>query len=135
TPAANQYQQLEAISNIVPGTIRIELSDGRVITDVVRDSSDDQTSAPTTGSPAVFVPQPTAGLFLDGVKVGEVHYNNGTVSFRTGGVTASANSSTGIDPVAAPVNLGGATVVQATFQTAQGQKERAYAQLGHGGYD
>jgi len=130
------YQMPEGLSNIVPGSVRIELSDGRFIVDVPRNSSDDRTSAPTGGTPAVIVPQADAGLFLDGVKVGEINYDTGLVSFRQGGLTAGASTSTGIDPVSAPVILGGGvTVVGSAFQTAQGLKERAYAQLGHGGYE
>ncbi|MBL9158665.1 MAG: filamentous hemagglutinin N-terminal domain-containing protein [Verrucomicrobiales bacterium] len=135
------YQTPEVISNVIPGTVMITLSDGRRIIDVPRTDADDRTSAPLGGTPTAVVPQASAGLFLvnaDGsnpVKVGEINYTNAIVSFRLGGQTAASNTSTGIDPVAAPVNLGGATVTNTAFQTAQGLKERAYAQLGHGGYE
>jgi hypothetical protein len=129
------------ISSVIPGTVVITLSDGRRIVDVVRNDADDRTSAPLGGTPTAVVPQAGAGLFLvnaDGsnpVKVGEINYTNAIVSFRLGGQTAASNTSTGIDPVAATVDLGGATVTNSSFQTAQGLKERAYAQLGHGGYE
>lgn len=133
------YQTPEVISSVIPGSVVITLSDGRRIVDVVRADSDDRTTTPIVSN--LVVPQPTAGLFLvnaDGsnpVKVGEINYTNAIVSFRQGGQTAASNITTGIDPVAAPVALGGATVVGSVFQTSQGQKDRAYAQLGHGGME
>jgi len=111
TPSTLAYPTSEILSNVVPGTVRIELSDGSVITDVVRISSDDRTSI--TGE--------ANGLYRDGVKVGDINYDWGLVRF---------NNTT--NPLVGAWSGTGATV---TFQTAQGLKERAYVQLGHGGID
>jgi len=106
------FRTPEIQSNIVPGTLRIELSDGSFITDVVENGTDDRES---TGDA-------NAGLFRNGVKIGDIHYDWGLVRFQ-------------VDGVPGPVPGSGSTLVAATFQTAQGLKERAYAQLGHGGYE
>jgi len=135
-PTSPPYDQPDPNTSVIPGSVVITLSDGRQIIDVVRNSNDDRNSAPLGGTPTVVVPQAAAGLFLDGVKVGEINYTTGLVSFRLGGQTALSNTGSGIDPTPAPVDLGvGVTVTSTTFQTAQGIKERAYAQLGHGGYE
>ena len=105
------YQTAEILSNVVPGSLQIVLSDGRVITDVVRISSDDRSSQTAEAN----------GLYLDGVKVGDIHYDWGIVRF---------NNTT--NPLVGTWTGTGAT---ASFQTAQGLKERAFVQLGHGGYD
>ena len=111
TPSTLAFATAELDSNVIPGTIRIVLSDGRVITDVVRISSDDRSSI--TGE--------ANGLYLDGVKVGDVNYDWGLVRFNNT-TNPLVGSWTGTGAIA-------------NFQTAQGLKERAYAQLGHGGYD
>lgn len=109
--ATQSFQTADIQSNVVPGTVRIELSDGSFITDVPRNSSSDQTSQTNEDN----------GLYRDGVKVGDIYYDWGIVRF---------NNTT--NPLAGAWTGTGAT---ATFQTAQGMKERAYVQLGHGGYD
>lgn len=113
-PAASElsFRTPEILSNIVPGTVRIELSDGTFIVDVVENGADDRSSEGDAN----------AGLFRDGVKIGDIHYDWGLVRFQVGGAPG-------------PVPGSGADLVEATFQTAQGMKERAYAQLGHGGYE
>lgn len=100
------YKMPDLVSNIVPGTVRIELSDGSVITDLPNNSSDDRKS----------------GLYRNGVKIGVVDYDLALVQFDTTVKTSSGGSWTG-------------TGASATFQTAQGLKERAFVQLGHGGYE
>ncbi|MCB1204662.1 MAG: filamentous hemagglutinin N-terminal domain-containing protein [Verrucomicrobiae bacterium] len=109
---AGVFQVPEQYSNIVPGTLVIELSDGSTITDVVEASSDDRDSTSSTA----------AGLFRNGTKIGDIHYDWGLVRFQVGGA-------------AGPVPGSGATVDRVTYETAQGLKERSYVQLGHGGYD
>ena len=111
TPSTLAYQTAEVLSNVVPGTVRIELSDGSFITDVVRNNSDDRSSQTAEAN----------GLYRNGVKVGDINYDWGIVRF---------NNTT--NPLVGTWTGTGAT---ATFQTAQGLKERAYVQLGHGGYD
>ncbi|MCB1203759.1 MAG: filamentous hemagglutinin N-terminal domain-containing protein, partial [Verrucomicrobiae bacterium] len=114
TPSTLAFQGSAILSNVIPGTIRIELEDGRVITDLSRNSSDDRNTTNSDTSPN--------GLFLDGVKVGETNYDWGIIRF---------NNTT--NPLVGSWTPGTPAVV--TFQTAQGLKERAYVQLGHGGYD
>jgi filamentous hemagglutinin family protein len=102
-----RYQTPEIYSNIVPGSVRIVLSNGDVITDLPNNSSDERTSK----------------LILNGgAAIGDINYDNGLVRFQTGGAPG-------------PVVAGGTTGAVATFETAQGLKERSYAQLGHGGYE
>jgi hypothetical protein len=114
-----RYQISDMISSIVPGSINIVLYDGTVITDVVRSSSDDFATA---GDAA-------AGLFTTiGVvttKVADIDYDRGLVRF---------NSAFYGENAAALQALGPGTAT-ATFQTAQGQKDEAYVQLGHGGFN
>jgi len=112
---ASAFDMPSLTSNIVPGSVRIELSDGTFITDVVRLSEDDRRSDPSGGDA-------NAGLFLDGEKIGDIYYDFGIMRIQKDGVAGS-------------VLPDGVTFVEATFDTYQGQKERAYVQLGHGGYD
>ena len=61
----------------------------------------------------------TSGLFRAGVKVGDINYDAGIVRF-TGSPLTGTWTGTG---------------ASASFDTAQGIKERAFVQLGHGGYE
>ncbi|MBP6600630.1 MAG: filamentous hemagglutinin N-terminal domain-containing protein, partial [Verrucomicrobiales bacterium] len=110
TASTTPFQTSEISSNVIPGTIRIELSDGRIITDIPRNSSDDRNTVNSDSSPN--------GLFLDGVKVGDADYDSGRIRFDN-----------------TLVGTGTGTEATVTFQTAQGLKEKAYVQLGHGGYE
>lgn len=106
---AAAFQMPEIYSNVVPGSVTITLDDGAgtvvVITDTPDAGSDERTSFLFRES--------------DGAQVGEINYDNGTVRF-TGSDLTGAWTGTG---------------ATATFRTAQGLKERAYVQLGHGGYE
>lgn len=111
TPSTLAFPTAAILSNVIPGTVRIELSDGSVITDVVRLSSDDQASITAEAN----------GLYRNGVKVGDINYDWGLVRF---------NNTT--NPLVGTWTGTGATM---SFQTAQGLKEQAFVQLGHGGHD
>lgn len=116
-----RYQVSETISTIVPGSINITLSDGTVITDVVRANSDDMA---TTGDAA-------AGLFttIGGVttKVADIDYDRGLVRFNSAFYGANAAALQALNPAL--------VTATANFLTAQGQKDEAYVQLGHGGFN
>lgn len=117
-----RYQISETISSIVPGSIDITLSNGMVITDVVRANSDDFA---TTGDAA-------AGLFLTvgagaPIKIADIDYDRGLVRFNSAFYGAELANLQALDPLA--------VTATANFLTAQGQKDEAYVQLGHGGFN
>jgi filamentous hemagglutinin family protein len=116
-----RYQISDMISSIVPGSINITLSDGTVITDVVRANTDDMA---TTGDAA-------AGLFATigavTTKVADIDYDRGLVRFNSAFYGANAAVLQALDPLL--------VTATANFLTAQGQKDEAYVQLGHGGFN
>ncbi|HRQ88881.1 MAG TPA: hypothetical protein PLA50_08795, partial [Bacteroidia bacterium] len=107
--AGRVYKMPELTSNdIIPGTVRIVLSDGSVVTDRAANGSDDRNGK----------------LILNGTtEIGDINYEKGLIKFNVSYATA------------VPGGPGLTTQAVADYENGQGNKIANYVQLGHGGYD